>query len=84
MPIFLILCCFFSSKVEDEVFPAHKYIVFSRAEGLRDIVQQYQDKHIYLNYEGLTSKMFELILKYIYEDYELTLTGKLFVIYGSR
>lgn len=60
--------------MEDEVFPAHKYIVFSRAEGLRDIVQKYNDKHIYLNYEGLTSKMFELIMKYIYENYTLTMT----------
>lgn len=61
-------------QVEDEIFPAHKYIVYSRAEGLRDIVRKYKDKHIYLNYEGLTSKMFELILKYIYENYTLTLT----------
>lgn len=60
--------------VEDEIFPAHKYIVFSRAEGLRDIVRKYKDKHIYLNYEGLTAKMFELIMKYIYENYTLTLT----------
>lgn len=61
-------------QVEDEIFPAHKYIVYSRAEGLRDIVRKYKDKHIYLNYEGLTSKMFELIMKYIYENYTLTLT----------
>ncbi|XP_055309724.1 inhibitor of Bruton tyrosine kinase [Sitodiplosis mosellana] len=58
--------------VEDEIFPAHKYIVYSRAEGLRDIIRKYKDKHIYLNYEGLTSKMFELIMKYIYENYTLT------------
>lgn len=62
------------SQVEDEIFPAHKYIVYSRAEGLRDIVRKYKDKHIYLNFEGLTSKMFELIMKYIYENYTLTLT----------
>lgn len=61
-------------QVEDEIFPAHKYIVYSRAEGLRDIVRKYKDKHIYLNYDGLTSKMFELIMKYIYENYTLTLT----------
>lgn len=60
--------------VEDEIFPAHKYIVYSRAEGLRDIVRKYKDKHIYLNYEGLTAKMFELIMKYIYENYTLTMT----------
>lgn len=62
-------------QVEDEIFPAHKYIVFSRAEGLRDIVKKYTDKHIYLNFEGLTSKMFELIMKYIYENHTLTMTG---------
>lgn len=65
---------FFILQVEDEVFPAHKYIVFSRAEGLRDIVQQYEDKHIYLNYDGLTAKMFELIMRYIYENHTLTMT----------
>lgn len=64
---------FFDFQVEDEVFPAHKFIVYSRAEGLRDIVRKYKDKHIYLNYEGLTSKMFELIMKYIYENYTLTM-----------
>lgn len=64
---------FFDLQVEDEVFPAHKFIVYSRAEGLRDIVRKYKDKHIYLNYEGLTSKMFELIMKYIYENYTLTM-----------
>lgn len=61
-------------QVEDEVFPAHKFIVFSRAEGLRDIIRKFNDKHIYLNYEGLTAKMFELIMKYIYENYTLTMT----------
>lgn len=61
-------------QVEDEIFPAHKYIVYSRAEGLREIVRKYKDKHIYLNYEGLTAKMFELIMKYIYENYTLTMT----------
>lgn len=48
--------------------------MYSRAEGLRDIVRKYKDKHIYLNFDGLTSKMFELIMKYIYENYTLTLT----------
>lgn len=48
--------------------------MYSRAEGLRNIVKKYKDKHIYLNYEGLTSKMFELIMKYIYENYTLTTT----------
>lgn len=60
--------------VEDDAFPAHKYIVFSRAEGLRDIVKKSTDKHVHLNSEGLTSKMFELILKYIYENHALTMT----------
>lgn len=59
--------------MEDDTFPAHKFIIFSRAEGLRDIVKKSTDKHIHLNYEGLTSKMFELILKYIYENHALTL-----------
>lgn len=48
--------------------------MYSRADGLREIVRKHKDKHIYLNYEGLTSKMFELIMKYIYENYTLSMT----------
>lgn len=54
---------------------AHKFIVFSRAKGLRDIVEEQADKHIYLNYDGLSSKMFELMMKHIYSNHALTLTG---------
>lgn len=53
---------------------AHKFIVFSRAKGLRDIVEAHPDKHIYLNFEGLSSKMFELMMKHIYSNHTLTLT----------
>lgn len=60
--------------VQDELFPAHKYIVFSRAEGLRDIVLKHNnDKHIYLQYKYLTARMFMCIMKYIYTNYTLTI-----------
>lgn len=61
--------------VEGETFPAHKYIVFSRAKGLQNVVLPYGDKHIYLNYKGLSSKMFELMMKHIYCNHTLSLTG---------
>lgn len=64
----------FLLQVDEDAFPAHKFIVFSRAEGLRDIVKKSNNKHVYLNFKGLTSKMFELILKYIYENHALTMT----------
>lgn len=62
-------------QIDDDIYVAHKFIVFSRAKGLRDIVEQHADKHIYLNYEGLSSKMFELMMKHIYSNHTLTLTG---------
>ncbi|KAH8400712.1 hypothetical protein KR009_000515 [Drosophila setifemur] len=55
--------------VDGETFPAHKFIVYSRAPGLRDLIRQYLEKDIYLNFENLTAKMFELILKHIYSSY---------------
>ncbi|EDW58880.1 inhibitor of Bruton tyrosine kinase [Drosophila virilis] len=55
--------------VDGENFAAHKFIVFSRAPGLRELVLCYLDKDIYLNFENLTGKMFELVLKHIYTNY---------------
>lgn len=66
----------FALQIDDDIYVAHKFIVFSRAKGLRDIVEEHSDKHIYLNYEGLSSKMFELMMKHIYSNHTLTLTGK--------
>nr|XP_016929755.1 inhibitor of Bruton tyrosine kinase [Drosophila suzukii] len=55
--------------VDGEKFAAHKFIIYSRAPGLRELIRCYLDKDIYLNLEHLTGKMFELILKYIYTSY---------------
>lgn len=63
-----------STKVEDDVFPAHKFLVFSRAPGLRKMCAD--QKHVHLEMENLSSKMFELMLKYIYSHYQLTMAGK--------
>ncbi|XP_055837019.1 inhibitor of Bruton tyrosine kinase [Episyrphus balteatus] len=58
--------------VDGENFFAHKFIIYSRSAGLREIVEKYSDKKIYLNFQGLTGKMFELILKNIYTNYFIT------------
>ncbi|ALC41431.1 CG8060 [Drosophila busckii] len=55
--------------VDGECFAAHKFIVFSRAAGLRELIRGYEDKNIYLNFDNLTCKMFELVLKHIYNNY---------------
>ncbi|EDW72399.1 uncharacterized protein Dwil_GK20738 [Drosophila willistoni] len=55
--------------VDGELFAAHKFIIYSRANGLRDLMMSYLDKDIYFNFENLTGKMFELILKIIYTNY---------------
>ncbi|KAJ6642089.1 Inhibitor of Bruton tyrosine kinase [Pseudolycoriella hygida] len=60
--------------IEDDIYVAHKLIVFSRANGLRDIVEKQSDKHVYLNYDGLTSKMFELMMKHMYCNYSLNMS----------
>nr|AAL29148.1 SD05384p [Drosophila melanogaster] len=55
--------------VDGEKFAAHKFIIYSRAPGLRDLIRCYLDKDIYLNFDHLTGKMFELILNHIYSSY---------------
>ncbi|KAH8369839.1 hypothetical protein KR093_001095 [Drosophila rubida] len=55
--------------VDGESFAAHKFIIFSRAPGLRELIRCYQDKNVYLNFDNLTGKMFELMLKHIYTNY---------------
>ena len=56
--------------VDGEKFPAHKFIVYARAPGLRELLlAANEDKSVHLNFELLTSKMFELILKFIYCNY---------------
>lgn len=61
--------------MEDDVYPAHKYMVFSRAPGLRKFCGD--QKHVHLELENMSSKMFELILKYVYSNHALTMAGKL-------
>lgn len=63
--------------VDGDKFPAHKYIIYSRSPGLRELVRMYLDKDIYLNFENLTGKMFELVLKHIYTNYWPTEDGGL-------
>lgn len=66
--------------VDGEKFPAHKFIIYSRAPGLRELIRLYLDKDIYLKFEHLTGKMFELVLKHIYSSYWPTEDGELRVI----
>lgn len=62
--------------VDGERFAAHKFIVFARAPGLRELIRAYLDKNIYLNFENLTGKMFEVVLKHIYTNYWPTEEGE--------
>ncbi|XP_061394598.1 inhibitor of Bruton tyrosine kinase [Musca vetustissima] len=55
--------------VDGEKFPAHKILIHARAPGLKELIAAYEDKDIYLNIQLLTSKMFEIILKFIYTNY---------------
>lgn len=66
--------------VDGEKFPAHKLIVYARASGLRDLISSYTDKDIHLNFSLLTSKMFEIILKFIYSNYLPNGEGKLRIL----
>ncbi|XP_055380242.1 inhibitor of Bruton tyrosine kinase-like [Condylostylus longicornis] len=59
--------------VDNEIFYAHKFIVYFRSKGLKEIIEQFDDENIYLNYKGLTAKMFHTILKHIYCHYFPTL-----------
>lgn len=62
--------------VDSEIFYCHKLLIYSRSSGLRDMIDQQMDKHIHLNHlEGLTGKMFEIILKFIYSNYYFVIEG---------
>ncbi|XP_036330764.1 inhibitor of Bruton tyrosine kinase [Rhagoletis pomonella] len=54
--------------VDSETYAAHKFLIYARAPGLRDIIKSYEDEHIYLNLKRMTGKMFELMLKHIYTN----------------
>lgn len=60
--------------MDDEIFPAHKYMIGSRAPGLGKLIAG--QKHVYLQHPNLSSKMFELMLKNIYNNHSLTMAGK--------
>lgn len=57
--------------VDGDKFPAHKFIIYARAPGLREFIADkgQDDKEVHLNFQLLTGKMFELILKFIYSNY---------------
>lgn len=62
--------------VDGDKFPAHKLLIYARAGGLKDLISSYQDKNVYLNFQFLTGKMFEIILKFIYSNYLPNEQGK--------
>lgn len=71
--------------VDNEEFYCHKFIIYSRSNGLMKIINDMEnnsiDKHIYLNFKNLTSKMFEIILKHIYTNYYLADEGNFFFFF---
>ncbi|XP_023296811.2 inhibitor of Bruton tyrosine kinase [Lucilia cuprina] len=57
--------------VVGDKFPAHKFIVYARAPGLREMIASKDEKEVHISFQLLTGKMFELILKFIYSNYLL-------------
>jgi inhibitor of Bruton tyrosine kinase len=63
--------------VEEEIYPAHRFLVFARCPYLRQVVEAEPDKHVTVRYAGLTARFFELILRYIYTNQLITKEGGL-------
>lgn len=62
--------------VDAESFYCHKILIYVRSNGLKRIIEQQMDKNIDLNHlSGLTGKMFEIILKFIYSNYYFAIEG---------
>ncbi|XP_037949451.1 inhibitor of Bruton tyrosine kinase-like [Teleopsis dalmanni] len=55
--------------VDDEIYAAHKLILYARSPGLRECITAHTEKHVYLKFDGFTGKMLEIILKHIYTNY---------------
>uniref|UniRef100_A0A1B0BRM9 BTB domain-containing protein n=1 Tax=Glossina palpalis gambiensis TaxID=67801 RepID=A0A1B0BRM9_9MUSC len=55
--------------VDGDKFPAHKFIIYARAPGLKAIISKNGNKEIYLNFPQLTAKIFEIIMKFAYNNY---------------
>uniref|UniRef100_A0A1A9X4V3 BTB domain-containing protein n=1 Tax=Glossina brevipalpis TaxID=37001 RepID=A0A1A9X4V3_9MUSC len=56
-------------RVDGDKFPAHKFIIYARAPGLKAIILTCETKDVHLNFPQLTAKMFEIIMKFIYTNY---------------
>lgn len=65
------------------MFPAHKYVLLSRApETFRKWIDSSEDhKNCYLEVEGLTPVFFEMILKIIYTNHLLTEAGEYLIVH---
>lgn len=55
--------------VDGDKFPAHRFIIYARAPGLRELIISHKTKDVHLSFTLLTGKMFEFILKFIYTNY---------------
>lgn len=64
--------------VEREVFPAHKYVLLSRAPNcFQSWIESAEDnKNCYLDVEGLTAVAFEFILRIVYRNHILSEDGE--------
>lgn len=76
--LFINCVDFICHQVDRQVFPAHKYILLSRApDTFTSIIAESEDKkNCYLDIEGLTAVAFEIILKIIYTNHSLTDHGE--------
>lgn len=62
--------------VDNIEFPVHKFIIYSRCEHLKKVIEKSKSKNITLNYPGLNSKMFEFVLRYIYKTILISPEGE--------
>jgi inhibitor of Bruton tyrosine kinase len=63
--------------VDDEIFPAHRFLIYARCPYLRQAIEAEPDKHVTVKYTGLSPRFFELILRYIYTNQLITKEGRL-------
>lgn len=64
--------------VDRQVFPAHKFVLFSRApDAFQSLINKNSEdsKDCFLDVENLTAVAFEIILKIIYRNHVLTDDG---------
>jgi hypothetical protein len=63
--------------VGPQTFPAHKFIIFCRSKYLKKMIEAESGKRVVLKYNGLTPRVFEIALRYIYTNEMISKKGEL-------